>query len=53
MTGTLRWPLAGHRLGDFTIDAPEGPSVAGQIDGDKLAVPLRPGRTTVTAAGFG
>lgn len=53
VTGILRWPLAGHRLGDFTIDAPAGPRVTSRIDGDELAVPLRPGRTTVTAAGFG
>jgi hypothetical protein len=50
MTGTLRWPLAGHRLGDFTIHGPDGPPVAGRIEGDRLVVPLRPGRTTVTAA---
>jgi alpha-L-rhamnosidase len=53
VTGTLRWPLSGYRLGDFRIDAPDGPRIDGQTDGKALVVPLRPGRTTVTAAKSG
>jgi alpha-L-rhamnosidase len=48
VVGTLRWPLAGYALADFEIAAPDGPPVAGVIDGDNVVVPLRPGRTTVT-----
>ena len=48
VTGTLRWPLAGYALGDFEIEAPDGPPVMGQIQDDNVVVPLRPGRTTVS-----
>jgi len=48
-TGTLSWPMAGYRAGDFVIDAPEGPPVTAQVDGDRLVVPLRAGSTSVAA----
>ena len=49
-TGTLRWPLDGHAAGEFEI-ATSGPSGATRVDGDRLVVPLLPGRTTVTLDG--
>jgi alpha-L-rhamnosidase len=48
-TGTLRWPLDGHAAAEFEI-APSGPSGT-HVDGDRLVVPLLPGRTTVTLDG--
>jgi alpha-L-rhamnosidase len=49
-TGTLRWPLDGHAAAEFEI-ATSGPSGATRVDGDRLVVPLLPGRTTVRLDG--
>lgn len=46
--GTLRWPRAGYRLANFTVDAP-GPEVRPVLDGDSVVVPLSAGTTFLHA----
>lgn len=47
-SGTLRWPLNGHRATDFAVSAPRRDATSALVEADRLIVPLDPGTTVVT-----